>query len=200
MEEYITGQLAEPTDDIDKLLRGVAQLMEDSKWGKVSRSLYYDELLGIPAIKKILKIKDTDTIPEGTCPPAAKAPLAMLATTFGIALEWQVKNGPFPGLSSSTAKGLWDNGLKKNEYRDTGEQLRWFIDNMSTTQRLKKLEAKVTVATSEQKKILQAAEKARMLDDRPASLTSVKGKFVRRCNYIQNLVIYLLFCAYKCVW
>lgn len=62
--------------------------------------------------------------------------------------------------------------MKKNEYRDTGEQLRWFIENMSTTERLKRLEAKITVATSEEKKILQAAEKGRMLDDRPASLTT----------------------------
>ena len=97
MEEYIFGQLKEPTDDIHILLEGVSQLMEDSKLGKVSRSAYYDAILEIPAIKKILNIKDKVVIPEGTCPPAAKAPLAMLATTFGIALEWQVKNGPFPG-------------------------------------------------------------------------------------------------------
>jgi hypothetical protein len=100
----------------------------------------------------------------------------MLATTFGIALEWQVKNGPFPGLSPENVRDLWDSGLKKNESRDTGEQLRWFIENMSTTKRLKKLEDKVIVATSEQKAILQAAEKGRMLSDQPTSLATVIPK------------------------
>ena len=42
LEEYIIGQLKEPTDDIDKLLRGLSQLMEDSKGGKGSRATYYD--------------------------------------------------------------------------------------------------------------------------------------------------------------
>ena len=69
-----------------------------------------------------------------------------------------MKNGPFPGLSPEKVRDLWDSGLKKNEFRDTGEQLRWFIKNMSTTERLKKVEAKLTVATGDQKRILQQVE------------------------------------------
>ena len=61
--------------------------MEDSKRSKIGRTAYYDKVLRIPAIRKILNIRDTMIIPDGTCPPAAKAPLVMLATTFGIALE-----------------------------------------------------------------------------------------------------------------
>ena len=102
-----------------------------------------------------------------------KAALAMVATTFGIALEWQVKNGPFPGLSTDDARGLWNNGLKQNEEeRDTWEQLCWFIKNMSITELLKKLEKKVVKATQDQERVLQRAEKNRMLNDEPRSLAT----------------------------
>jgi hypothetical protein len=112
IEEYLLEQLIKPTDDIQPLLEGLSHLMEDSKKNKVPRGAYYDEILAIPEIKNNLKIKQDEEM-NGTCPPAAKATLAMLATTFGIALEWQVKNGPFPGLSTDDVRGLWNIGVKK---------------------------------------------------------------------------------------
>ena len=103
----------------------------------------------------------------------AKAAVAMLATTFGIALEWQIKTGPFPGLSTEDTRGLWNSSVKQNEEeRDTWEQLCWFIKNMSITERLNKLEKKVVKATQDQKRVLQRAEKNRMLNDEPRSLAT----------------------------
>ena len=96
----------------------------------------------------------------------------MLATTFGIALEWQVKNGPFPGLSTDDVQGLWNIGVKEIEERDTWEQLCWFIQNMSITERLKKLEKRVTKVTQAQNRILQRAEKGRMVFNEPTSLAT----------------------------
>ena len=69
--------------------------MEDSKKEKISRGTYYDEILAIPAIRNRLNIPHDKEL-DGTCPAAAKTVVAMLATTFGIALEWQVKNSPLP--------------------------------------------------------------------------------------------------------
>ena len=70
--------------------------MEDSRRGKVTRDIYYDEILGIPEMKKILNIKDETIIPAGTCPPVAKAPLAMLATTFGTGVASKKWSIPLP--------------------------------------------------------------------------------------------------------
>jgi hypothetical protein len=171
VEKYLMEQLTKPTDDIHSLLEGLSQLMEDSKRDKTPRGIYYDEISAIPAIRERLDIPQ-DKEMDGTCPPAAKAAVAMLATTFGIALEWQIKNGPFPGLSPDDALGLWNNGIENNDSRDTWEQICSIIKNMSITERLKKLEKKVVQATQDQKRVLQRAEMSRMLSDEPRSLAT----------------------------
>ena len=91
IEEYIVEQLNKPTDDIHSLFEGLSQLMEDSKKDKIPRGMYYDEILAIPAIRGRLNIPQDKEL-DGTCPTAVKAALAMVATTFGIALEWQIYN------------------------------------------------------------------------------------------------------------
>ena len=171
VEEYLLEQLTNLTDDIYPLLKGLSQLMEDSKRDTIPRGIYYDEILAIPAIRERLNIPQ-DKEMDGTCHPAAKAAVAMLATTFGIALEWQVKNGPFPGLSTEDVRGLWQVGVEENNSRETWEQVCWFIKHMSITERLKKLEKKVVKATQDQKRVLQRAEKGRMLSDEPSSLAT----------------------------
>ena len=137
----VLDQLTNSTYDIYPLLEGLSQLMEDSKRDKTPRGMYYNEILTIPAIRERLGISHDKEL-DGTCPPAAKAAVTMLATTFGIALEWQDKNGPFPGLSTEDVRGLWNVGIEQNNSRDTCEQVCWFLKHMSITERLKKLEKK----------------------------------------------------------
>ena len=103
VEEYLLEQLTNLYDDIYSLLEGLSQLMEDLKRDTIPRGIYYDEILAILAIREKLNIPQ-DKGMDGTCPPAVKAAVAMLATTFDIALEWQVKNGPFPSLSTEDVR------------------------------------------------------------------------------------------------
>ena len=172
IEKYILQQLEEPTDDIFRLLEGLSSLMEGSKNEvKAPRGAYYDEILAIPQVKVILKLPE-DRTPDGTCPPSAKMALVMIAATFGIALDGPAISGPFPGITTDAIRKIWDMDLEGAPRRDTWKQLCWFIQHLSITTRMRKLEKRLIPLNQAQKRVLQRAEKCRRLDERPASLAT----------------------------
>ena len=160
IEEYIIQQLGEPTDDIFKLLEGLSSLMEGSKKQiKATRGAYYDEILAIPQVRVILNLPENRT-PDGTCPPSAKKAVLMVAATFGIALDGQAISGPFPGMTTEEIRDMWDVGLEGARSRDTWEQQCWFIQHLSVTTRMDKLEKRIVPINEAQKRMLQRAEKS----------------------------------------
>jgi hypothetical protein len=175
IEKYILDQLETPTDDIHKLLEGLSYLMVDSTRAKIPRSVYYDQVLKIEEIQNILKLPK-NWKPDGTCPPSAKMAISMLAPTFGIALDGQATCGPFPGMNHEEVATLWNIGVTEPGGRDTWGQLCWFLENMSITMRLDKLEQRVVPINQQQKRALQRAEKGRRLEGSPTSLATVIPK------------------------
>ena len=172
IEKYILQQLEEPTDDIFKLLEGLSSLMEGSKNQiKTPRGAYYDEILAIPQVKVILRLPE-DRISDGSCPPSAKMALVMIAATFGIALDGQAISGPFPGMTTENFRSMCNMDLEGTPSRDTWKQLCWFIQHLSITTRMRKLEKRIVPLNQAQKRVLQRAEKCRRLDERPASLAT----------------------------
>ena len=138
---------------------------------KTPRGAYYDEILAIPQVKVILRLPE-DRISDGSCPPSAKMALVMIAATFGIALDGQAISGPFPGMTTETIRSMCNLDLEGAPSRDTWKQLCWFIQHLSVTTRMRKLEKRIVPLNQAQKRVLQRAEKCRRLDERPASLAT----------------------------
>ena len=172
IEEYLHGQLKDPTDDIIVLLRDLSLLMITSKHSYVQRSQCYDEVLRIPKIREILKEPNKAT-PDGKCENFLRNALNMLAATFGIALKGRIFNNPFPAISTEEAHGMWGRDVEKAQDRDTWAQIKWFITHFSITARKIQLE-KLPRPTmnQEEMRILRRAEKVNKLNDFPTSITA----------------------------
>jgi hypothetical protein len=172
VEKYIVEQLKEPDEDIDmfEMLRGLSGLMIESKGRKVKNYSYYEELLRIPIVQKVLKNPEIHKKKRVYALSAIK-PMEMIAATFGIALT-RGAGSPFPGLTLDKAKELWTTDTENNNKRDMWEQLQWNINNYSIGKRLKDLEAEIKYIGADAKNALARAGKVTKIKEIPYSIVT----------------------------
>ena len=189
VENYLVTQLAQPEVDVDmfKMLQGLSGLMVESKGRQVKNLSYFEEMLQVPIIKKVLK--DPKLNKKGVYKPSAIKPMEMLAATFGIALVRGTGN-PFPTLTLEEARELWKKDNQNTGKRDQWDQIKWCIQNNSIGDRLRKLEGEIKHIDADVKIVLARAGKVAKVRDRPYSITTslprrTKGIWdenVRKCK------------------
>jgi hypothetical protein len=179
IEKYIVAQIKEPDEDIDMfdMLRGLSGLMIESKGRTVKNSSYFEEILRIPIVKKILKNPEIHKKKRVYALSVIK-PMEMIAATFGIALT-RGAGSPFPGLTLEKAKELWTKDTDNKNKRDMWEQLQWNIKNYSIGERLKDIEAKIKYIGADAKNALARAGRVTKIKDRPYSIITTLPRRTR---------------------
>ena len=191
IEKYLVTQLKEPDEDIDmfKMLQGLSGMMVDSKGRKVKNYSYFEELLKIPIVKKVLKDPKISKKNRVYAQTAIK-PMEMLAATFGIVLV-RGTGSPFPSLTLETAKELWTKDNENNKKaRDIWEQIQWNIHNHSIGFRLKEIEDGMKYIGADVKNILARAGRVNKVNDLPHSIVTtlprrMKGRWdknMKKCK------------------
>jgi hypothetical protein len=75
-------------------------------------------------------------------------------------------------MTTEAIRRMWDMDLEGAPCRDTWKQQCWFIQHLSITARMRKLEKRIVPLDQMQKRVLQRAEKGRRLEERPTSLAT----------------------------